>query len=52
MFHVCNISIIFVQPLGNMGLEPASFVQRYEDEENLVTLDIDHPAGLSHLIDL
>jgi hypothetical protein len=48
MFHVCNFSIIFVQPLGNWGFVAASFLQRYEDEENLVTLDIDHPAGLSH----
>jgi hypothetical protein len=28
------------------GFQEPSFVQRYEDEENLVTLDnIDHPAG-------
>jgi hypothetical protein len=35
-----------------MGFMAASFVQRYEDEENLVTLDIDYPAGLRHLTDL
>ncbi len=30
------------------GFQEPSFVQRYEDEENLVTLDnIDHPAGLN-----